>query len=171
MKNVLVTGLIGSGKSALCGELKRRGYPVYDSDSRTKALYASVPGLEQRIVEATGLDYAHLGEIFSDASKLEALEAIVHPLVRSDFERFASESESPVVFFESAIAAGKKYFDGAFDKVVLVRAGKDLRVSRNPKAAVRSDFQCEPARYDILIENNGSLEELYSKIDLLLKQL
>lgn len=171
MKSVLVTGLIGSGKSALCRELERRGYPVYDSDSRTKALYASVPGLESRIVEATGLDFAHLGEIFSDAGKLERLEAIVHPLVRSDFERFALASGSPIVFFESAIAADKSYFDGAFDKVVLVRAPRDLRVSRNPKAAVRSAFQSEPSHYDILIENNGSLEELYDRIDLLLKQL
>ena len=38
MKTVLVTGLIGAGKSALCSLLAAKGYPVYDSDSRTKAL-------------------------------------------------------------------------------------------------------------------------------------
>ena len=38
MKTVLVTGLIGAGKSELCSLLAAKGYPVYDSDSRTKAL-------------------------------------------------------------------------------------------------------------------------------------
>lgn len=171
MERVLITGLIGSGKSVLSRELERRGYPVYDSDSRTKALYASVPGLEQRIFEATGLNYSTLSGIFSDPEKLEKLEAIVHPLVRADFERFAKDSGCDVVFFESAVADSKRYFDGVFDKVVLVRADGDLRKRRNPKAEVRSAFQTEPSRYDILIENNGSLEELYSKIDLLFSKL
>ena len=34
-----VTGAIGSGKSLVCRFLAERGFPVYDSDSRTKALY------------------------------------------------------------------------------------------------------------------------------------
>ena len=36
---ILITGGIGSGKSALTSYLSERGVPVYDSDSRTKALY------------------------------------------------------------------------------------------------------------------------------------
>ena len=30
MKSILITGITGSGKSAVCGELKKRGYKAYD---------------------------------------------------------------------------------------------------------------------------------------------
>ena len=36
---ILITGLIGSGKSAAARRFEARGIPVYDSDSRCKALY------------------------------------------------------------------------------------------------------------------------------------
>ena len=39
MRTIVVTGGIGSGKSAVCGLLREKGIPVYDADSRTKALY------------------------------------------------------------------------------------------------------------------------------------
>ena len=29
-KSILITGITGSGKSAVCGELKKRGYKAYD---------------------------------------------------------------------------------------------------------------------------------------------
>ena len=43
MRTVIVTGGIGSGKSAVCALLRKRGIPVYDSDSRVKELYKSRP--------------------------------------------------------------------------------------------------------------------------------
>ena len=39
LRTVVVTGGIGSGKSMVCALLAEKGIPVYDSDSRTKALY------------------------------------------------------------------------------------------------------------------------------------
>ena len=44
-------------------------------------------------------------------------------------------------------------------------------MERNEKAAVRDAFQREPSRYDFLIENDGSLEELKEKTELILRQL
>ena len=40
MRTLAVTGGIGSGKSLVCSFLAERGFPVYDADSRTKALYS-----------------------------------------------------------------------------------------------------------------------------------
>ena len=37
-QTILVTGPIGSGKSAACSYLASLDYPVYDCDSRTKML-------------------------------------------------------------------------------------------------------------------------------------
>ena len=55
MKTDLVTGGIGSGKSAVCAYLASRGVPVYDSDSRTKALYTSDPALLPALESALGI--------------------------------------------------------------------------------------------------------------------
>ena len=53
-KTVIVTGLIGSGKSAVCALLRERGIPVYDSDSRTKRLYDRRPALVDAMEKAVG---------------------------------------------------------------------------------------------------------------------
>ena len=85
MKTVLVTGGIASGKSEVCRYLTSRGFEVYDSDSRTKALYDSVPGLKTRVEEAIGLPFKEIGVIFSDPAKRGKLEAVVYPEVMKDF--------------------------------------------------------------------------------------
>lgn len=170
MRKVLITGRIGSGKSEVSKILGALGYSVYDSDSRTKALYAD-PVVAQKIESEVGVELARMGKVFENPELLKKLESVVHPLVLSDFERFAAQSASDPVFFESAIAADKPLFDGVFDDVILVRAPYRTRVKRNEKAAVRDAFQREPSRYDFLIENDGSLEELKEKTELILRQL
>ena len=58
MKTVLVTGPIGGGKSSVCRHLAEAGYPVYDCDSRCKALYGTVPGLKERIESELGIPFS-----------------------------------------------------------------------------------------------------------------
>ena len=101
MNKILVTGLIGAGKSEVCAYLASLGYPVYDSDSRTKDLYCSIPGLKERIEQAIGCPFSEIGVIFRDPAKREALEAVVYPIVLEDFRRFCADSSSETVFFES----------------------------------------------------------------------
>lgn len=171
MTIILVTGLIGSGKSAACSYLSELGYPVYDSDSRTKAMYESVPGFKSRIEETLGVPFSELSVIFRDSAKRTALESMVYPLVLEDFKHFARESGSDVVFFESAIALEKPQFEGLFDKVVLVRAPLSLRSLRNPKAAEREPLQHEvdPKSVDYVIENDSGLDELRDRVDSMIK--
>lgn len=173
MIKVLVTGLIASGKSALCALLSKDGWSVYDSDSRTKALYERVPGLKDEIERRLELSFSELGVIFKDASRREALEDIVYPLVKQDFHEFCESlpDDTRAVFFESAVAADKLQFQGEFDYVVLVRSEEALRMSRNPKASIRSELQSEPVHADYIIENNGAVESLEEKARDLLKYL
>ena len=44
MKTLIISGGIGSGKSVVAAIVRKRGIPVYDCDSRAKALYDEVPG-------------------------------------------------------------------------------------------------------------------------------
>ena len=179
MRTVLVTGEIGSGKSEVCRYLASKGFPVYDSDSRTKALYDTVPGLLDRIEETLGdcfrredgsLDRKKLGSvIFTDPEKRHALESVVYPEVVRDFTGWRDAQDAEIVFLESAIALEKKEFDGLYDCVLAVTAPYEERLKRNPAAAQRSASQhFDPAKADVLITNDADLDSLHRKIDNLL---
>lgn len=168
MRTVLVTGPIGGGKSAACRYLASKGIPVYDSDSRTKALYGSVPGLKALIEKELDIRFEELAIIFTDPERKRRLEDIVYPLVAEDIRRWKSGQDSEVVAVESANALGNPLFDGLFDSVLLVTAPLETRIARNPKAASRSSLQhFENVRADWTVVNDGTKEELYKKLDTL----
>lgn len=143
---LVVTGGIGSGKSLVCSYLSELGVPIYDSDSRTRQLYANDTSLLCRIEEALGtvvrdadgrFDRKRLADAaFSDSARLSALEAIVHPAVLADFETWRSgQRPSPghnfnIVGFESAIILEKPLFRGIADWTLLVDAPMELRIAR-----------------------------------------
>ncbi|MBQ9411089.1 MAG: dephospho-CoA kinase [Bacteroidales bacterium] len=174
MLTVIVTGGIGSGKSAVCALLAGRGIPVYDSDSRTKALYDSIPGLKERIEAELGVPFSSLAKvIFSSDEARKKLESIVHPLVRKDFEAWRDAQEgAPFVVLESAIILSLPAFDGIADYVVAVTAPEEVRIERLlGRGLSREDAICRMAsqsidlsKADVVIENSGSLQALSRRV-------
>ena len=174
MLTIIVTGGIGSGKSAVCALLARRGIPVYDSDSRTKALYDSVPGLKEKIEAELGIPFSGLAKlIFSNSEAREKLEAIVYPLVRADFEAWRdTQKDAPLVVLESAIILSKPIFDGIADGVVAVTAPDDVRMERlisrglTEKDARRrmASQSIDLSRAGAVIHNDGTLQSLSRKV-------
>ena len=172
MTTVLVTGPIGGGKSTVCLRLQEKGFPVYDCDSRCKALYDSVPGLKARIESELGIPFAELGRIFTDASLREKLEALVYPLLVRDIEEWKSAQTAEFAFIESAIAMEKPAFRHLWDKVLLVTAGRSFRIRRNPKVAERDGIQhFDPSKTDYTITNDSDIGSLYDKVDIFLESL
>lgn len=191
MRILLVTGGIGSGKSAVCAYLQAQGIPVYDSDVRTRHLYDEDPGLvaqlEQIFAEplrgADGkLDRKKLASIiFSDPGRLHALESVVHPAVLRDFTAWCGRhADAPFVVMESAIALDKPLFDGAYDAVLLVTAPEAIRLERacrrdgsGPEAVLaRMRAQhFDPRRADVVVNNDLDLPALHYRTDIALKLL
>lgn len=172
MKTILVTGPIGSGKSEVCRYIASKGYPVYDCDSRTKLLYENVPGLKRRIEEALEIEWSGISVIFRDAERRRKLEDIVYPLLVDDILSWKRESDSPVIFIESAIALDKPQLDGLYDEVLLVTADLQTRIARNPKAVERNGLQSfDEDMIDYRIYNDSTLESLHNKTDELLCKL
>lgn len=180
----LITGGIGSGKSEVCRYLMSRGIPVYDSDSRTKELYDSVPCLPERIDAALGggfilgdglLDKKALAAaVFKDADKLHALESIVHPEVLKNFIAWKDSLDTHIAAMESAIASGIGIFEGVFDFTILVDAPLEMRIRRACKRDLssreaitdriaRQNF--DPSLADAVIVNDASLAVLHSRTD------
>ena len=183
MKTVVVTGGIGSGKSAVCRILAKRGIPVYDSDARTKSLYSELPDLIPSLEKALDmplrtpegrLDKARLAaRIFSDHSARETLESIVYPLVKEDFLAWRSRQQDvPFVVLESAVILSKPLFADVVDAVVLVQAPQEVRVRRvmerdglsREEVLGRLAAQL-PIQASLVIDNSGSLSALENAVD------
>lgn len=192
MKTVILTGGMGSGKSAVCACLRERGVPVYDSDSRTKSLYDRDPSLVDRLEAELGLDLRTsrggldrrklAGRIFSDEGARSRVEAVVHPAVLDDFLRWKrwqrpkgwTYGPVPFVVLESAIILSCPVFDGIGDRTVLVDADPSVRAQR---AAARDGSGLEQAlqrirqqsfdlsRVDAVLRNDGPLEALPAEVD------
>ena len=124
-KTILVTGPIGSGKSAACQYLASLDFPVYECDARTKMLYSLVPGLKCSIEERLNLPWSQIGRVFSEPDKLRTLEEMVYPYVVEDLKTwkasfmdhtkaFMASPEGAVNAMEARYAFGKdisKYQD------------------------------------------------------------
>lgn len=138
MYKVGITGGIGSGKSTVCAILAEFGVAVYDSDSRAKRLMNEDNTLRERLAErfgsevycAEGLNRIYLAErVFGNPEELKALNAIVHPAVMDDFDRWALEQEGSYVVLESAILF-EASLDRRVDVSVAVMAPEELRIER-----------------------------------------
>ena len=110
----LVIGLTGSvamGKSTVAAFFRHLGIPVFDADQvvhlllgpkgkALKAVAARFPGT----VSTKGADRKAIGaKVFANPAALKDLEAIIHPLVREDRERFlqrAGLARHPIVVLD-----------------------------------------------------------------------
>jgi len=134
-----ITGGIGSGKTTLSKSLREVSYDVYDSDLEARRLQNENPeiikGLKKlfgsEIYTPQGLDRPKLAEIvFADQSLLLQLNAIVHPVIRLDFENWVKQHQShKFVFVESAIML-ESGFSKLVNKIILVTASEQLRIER-----------------------------------------
>ena len=190
MYKVGITGGIGSGKSTVCAILAEFGVAVYDSDSRAKRLMNEDNTLRERLVErfgsevycAEGLNRRYLAErVFGNPEELKALNAIVHPAVMDDFDRWALEQEGSYVVLESAILF-EASLDRRVDVSVAVMAPEALRVERvmardghtmeqvlaRIKNQMSDDERSDRAKYSIV---NVDIEELEEDVEQLHRRL
>ena len=182
MKTILLTGGIGSGKSAVARILEGRGLPVYDSDSAAKSLYTPEflslleKEFETSFVTPEGtLDKNKLSAlIFSDTLAREKLENLLYPALREHFLAWRrAHSEAPFVVFESAIAQSRPSFGNFWDATVLVEASSETRLSRimlrggctREDALARMASQELPAKADVTIPNDGTLKQLEKAVE------
>ena len=146
-----ITGGIGSGKSVISKELRRMGYPVYDTDKEAKRLILEDAQVRQQIMALFGPEAYKDGvyqtafvaeKVFADTSLLAQLNAIVHPSVKQDIlkkfrssgvQEFRSEPlNSPLgdlLFLECAILF-TAHLDDICDKVVAITAPEAIRLER-----------------------------------------
>jgi len=135
-----ITGGIGSGKSVVSHLLRLMHIPVYDCDAEAKRLVVENSDIRRQltrlvgetIYNESGLDTQLLASyIFNDEAHLQAVNGIIHPVVKSDFYEWAKlqAKQFSIVGMESAILIDAG-FKNAVDVVVNVSAPINIRIQR-----------------------------------------
>jgi len=184
---VILTGGIGSGKSVVAAILEGRSIPVYDTDSRAKDVYNTVPSVIDDLEKAFGMSLrledgqpdrkALASAIFSSEERRRKMESIVYPLLYKGFLNWKEDYPlEPFVVLESAIILSKlEYFPFEEETVVvLVKASREVRIRRAMErdsctreevlARIEAQEEIPESMADIVIDNSGSLQDLVSEV-------
>lgn len=192
-----LTGNIGSGKSAAAAIFKQLGAHIIDADDLSrKVVEPGSIGLA-RIVEHFGkdvlqsdgsLDRKRLGHlVFHNTEDRKALEQIVHPLVRQEFQkqlaqaRQTSSAKLIIAMIPLLFETNNRYPE--LEKIIVVAASPE-----NCRQRIVARDQCAPEladkklaaqlpiaekvkRADFVIDNNQGLAELRQQVEQVWQQL
>ncbi len=192
-----ITGGISTGKSTVSRFIAEK-YPLIDADIIAREVVNRGEKGYNMVVDAFGqeildedlnIDRAKLSTlIFNDSSKRERLNSILHPVILTSMaERLESCAGEKVVFldipllFESKEAL--KSFGIVFDEIWLVYCDRESQLRRlmlrdgisseEAKKKIGAQFNLERKKElsDLVIDNSGSKEELFSQLRGLLEAL
>jgi dephospho-CoA kinase len=133
-----LTGSLGMGKSRTASFFAEAGVPVHDSDAAVHALYEgeAVPLIEHAFPSTTSggkVDRAKLAAmVLGDDAAIARLEAIVHPLVARERDKFVAEAQArgaPVVVLDVPLLFETGGERGC-DAVVVVSAPPEVQRRR-----------------------------------------
>lgn len=142
MRVIGLTGGIGSGKSAVAAIFTILGVPVYDSDRRARFLMEHDQILISKIKQHFGpesyledgsLNRKHIASrIFQHDEDRIRINALVHPAVGEDFQRWLNLQSTEMVIKESALLL-ETIGQQPVDKIIVVAAPEALRIRRVAK--------------------------------------
>jgi len=195
MLKVGLTGGIACGKTVVRRRLEERGIPTLDADAVVHRLLQSGTDVTRQIAESFGaaviasdgsVDRKALGAIvFTDEEARKRLNAIVHPGVWREIERFFEEREKvsdPVAVVDAALMIETGSYR-RYDRVVVVHCLPELQLERlmardglsreDAERRIRSQMPIEKKQLfaDFLVDTSGSIEETMNHIDEIASQL
>jgi len=180
-----VTGITGSGTSTAAKILAERGGLVINADKLAHEIMLKGEAAYEKITEAFGAEILDGGgeinrrklgiKVFGNAAEMAKLENIIHPEVIAKAEILLQNNQHPFAVIDAPmlIESGMNKLCGM---VWLITANDDIRLARiqardgisqetaerRLKSRKGDDFLKSYA--DVIIENNGSLHDLESKI-------
>ncbi len=195
LKKIAVTGGIGCGKSSVCRFLEELGAYVINADDIVHQLLTPTTPLGKRVIEVLGLDIVvgdtidrrRVAEIvFNQAEKLRELETLLHPAVFQEIDARYQEAQeagdSPLFVAEIALLF-ETGAEVSYDQTIAVIASEEACKERMIASDTLSSQQflrrssrqlsneAKATHADHVIVNDGSLEELQNKTQLLYPKL
>lgn len=185
-----LTGGIGSGKSAAADEFAALGATVIDTDAIAHALTtaggSAMPALRATFGDAViapdgALDRAAMRQrAFADPAERQRLEAILHPLIRTEVDarirRLAGTDFSRYVILVVPLLVESGSYRDRVDRIAVVDCPEELQVARvmtrsgldietvRAIVAAQASRQARLAAADDIILNDGSRDKLASGV-------
>ncbi|NCS75812.1 MAG: dephospho-CoA kinase [Microcystis aeruginosa K13-07] len=182
-----LTGGIASGKSTVSHYLENiYKIPVLDADIYAREAVEKGSAILERIFQRYGrkvktednsLNRQQLGEIiFNNPEEKIWLESQIHPYVRECFKRHLEQLEVPIVVFSVPLLLEAK-LTHLVTEIWVVFCGLEQQIERlmtrnnlsREQAIARINNQMPLAEKialaDIVLDNSGDLEALYTQID------
>ena len=176
MLRIGITGGIGSGKSIASRLFQALGVPIYDADSRARWLMENDAELRQQLSAAFGpATYDAAGRlnrpvlaqtVFRSPTLLAQLNALVHPHVGIDFERWATAQQQAghaYVLKEAALLFEAGSYK-QLDRIITVFAPLAVRAAR----VLRRDPHRSAADVQAIMSKQLSEEEKVARADYVL---
>lgn len=193
MLKVGLTGGIGAGKSEVSRLLASYGAVVVDADKIAREVVEpGSPGLTAVVAEFGteiltpdgALDRPRLGSIvFADPARLQALNAIVHPLVgRRSAELEGAAGPDDIVIHDVPLLTENALAE-LYDLVVVVDASPATQLDRlvrlrgmdegeaRSRMAAQATREQRLAVADVVLDNDGPLEALEPQVKRVWQQL
>ena len=186
MMVVGLTGGIGSGKSAAADEFAKLGATVVDTDVIARELTetggAALPHIKSLfgpafITHKGAMDRdAMRKHVFSDPAAKQALEKLLHPMIRAEADRRIAASKGPYVIYVVPLLIESGGQRDRVQRILVVDAPENLQVERVRARSGLSDKeiraiiaqqasgQARLAAADDVIENSGSLDALRKQV-------
>jgi dephospho-CoA kinase len=186
-----LTGGIASGKSTVTQRFAELGVPVIDADVASRTVVEpGKPGLAQ-VVERFGAGVLADGQldrralrnlIFKDSSLRQALDSILHPLIRAEMEREAAQAQGPYVVMAIPLLVEGGSSAKRVDRVLVVDADETLQIQRlqardgsseDQARAILASQASRAARLrmaDDVLSNSGTVADLRQSVDRLHEQ-
>jgi dephospho-CoA kinase len=181
-----LTGGIGSGKSAAADEFARLGATVVDTDAiaheLTRAGGAAVEAIRQQFgagyVDAAGaMDRARMRAlVFADDAARKKLEALLHPLIRSQSERRIAAATGRYTVLVVPLLVESPGYRARVSRVLVVDCPEQTQLERVQRrsgltreaalAIVRSQVPRNQrlAAADDVIDNSGTIAALHKQV-------
>ena len=181
-----LTGGIGSGKSAAADEFAALGASVVDTDAIARELTdkggAALAHIERRFgaafLDASGaMNRKKMRDhVFADAAAKQALENLLHPLIREESARRIAAASGPYVVHVVPLLLESPGYRDRVDRVLVVDASEQAQLARvrarsglsadEVRAIMRTQVSRDErlAGADDVIDNSGSLEALRKQV-------
>ena len=132
MKIIGITGSIASGKTTVAQLMAGKKYPLFSADKIVAKLYRKKIFTKILIKKFKLKDNHNVKDqiklILKNSNNLHKLESVIRPFVRKEMLSFLKK-KSKMLFLEIPLLIESK-LNRYFDKLIFVRANKNLRLKR-----------------------------------------
>ncbi len=193
-KVIVITGGIGTGKSTAVDIIREFGFTVLDSDKIVHEGYNIGSELYYKIINHFGkdilkddeIDRQKLGKIvFNNDKKLNELNNIVHSYVYDKLKEGIEASKEKVIFLDIPLLfETKDIHEPIYDEIWLIYVSEETQRKRLTERAIAENKKPEDVlkiidkqisikekvfMADVVINNEGTVEELKENIKALLE--